>query len=115
MLKVTTHAVGVEQGDVLFSHYEEGGSLWRGEGRREARTEVRFSQPFAKVPLVQVAISMWDIADGANSRVDAKAEEVGPEGFSLVLRTWGDTRVARARVGWLAIGTVPDPEVWDLD
>lgn len=78
--------------------------MWEGAGPRlEART-VRFAQAFVEPPTVQVGLTMWDIAHDANQRVDLRAAEITCEGFRVEFRTWGDTRVARVRVSWLAIG-----------
>ncbi len=49
-----------------------------------------------------------------NQRADISAEAITAEGFSIVFRTWGDTRVARVRADWLAIGPMQDDEGWDL-
>ncbi|WP_328288393.1 H-type lectin domain-containing protein [Paracoccus lichenicola] len=65
-----------------------------------------FAQAFTAPPVVHVAIGMWDIAGDANQRADICAEQVTARGFDIVFRTWGDTRVARIRADWLAIGTV---------
>ena len=36
-------------------------------------------------------------------------------GFEIVFRTWGDTRVARVRADWLALGEVADEDdAWEL-
>lgn len=88
--------------------------MWTGEGPRMVRHPVRFDDPFLESPAVHVAIGMWDIADGANQRADISAENVTPAGFEIVFRTWGDTRVARVRAEWLAIGPVPYEGDWDL-
>jgi len=116
MRRFNRHAIGIDQGDVvLFSDFEAGGAMWDGEGRREARAYVHFTEPFAGVPAVLVSLSMWDISNGANARADVKAEDVGPEGFAVVFRTWGDTRVARVRVGWTAMGPVADDDQWEVE
>jgi len=36
------------------------------------------------------------------------------EGFEIVFRTWSDTRIARIRVAWQAIGEVPHEDDWQL-
>jgi len=36
------------------------------------------------------------------------------DGFDLVFRTWGDTKVARVRIGWIAIGPVKSDDDWEL-
>lgn len=107
--------IGVAQGEaVLFSDFEDGGPMWNGEGPRESRLRVAYPEPFAAEPAVHVALAMWDISDGANGRADLRAEAVTPEGFDIVFRTWADTRVARVRAAWLAIGPVRDDEDWEV-
>ena len=32
----------------------------------------------------------------------------------MVFRTWGDTRVARMRIAWIAIGALSDEDDWDV-
>ena len=43
-----------------------------------------------------------------------KAEAITPEGFNIVFRTWGDSRVTRVRASWTAIGELKDTDEWDL-
>ncbi len=57
---------------------------------------------------------MWDMDCATNPRMDISAEGATAEGFFLVFRTWGDTRVARVRADWIAIGEVRHDEDWDL-
>jgi hypothetical protein len=62
-----------------------------------------------------VSMSMWDIDNKTNSRADLVAENITAKGFDLVFRTWGDTRVARIRADWMAIGPVADEDDWKVD
>jgi H-type lectin domain len=64
--------------------------------------------------VVTVGLSMWDIDHQTNARVDLSAENVTPLGFDIVLRTWGDTRIARVRVDWMAIGQTRDDDDWEV-
>jgi hypothetical protein len=48
-------------------------------------------------------------------RMDVQAEAVNAQGFAAVFRTWGDTRIARVRVGWQAIGAASHPDNWQVD
>ena len=66
------------------------------------------------VPVVQVSLSMWDMDQKTNQRADISAETITPEGFEIVFKTWGDTRVARVRADWLAIGELRDEDDWDV-
>jgi H-type lectin domain len=43
------------------------------------------------------------------------AEHITPKGFHIVFRTWADTRVARVRADWLAIGALKSADEWDVD
>lgn len=97
----------------MFSAYQDGGEMWTGHGPRAAREPVRFDEPFLAPPVVQVAITMWDIDQQSNQRADISAEDVTAEGFTLVFKTWGDTRVARVRADWIAIGAVPHEDDWE--
>ncbi|UWQ04026.1 H-type lectin domain-containing protein [Aliiroseovarius crassostreae] len=108
--------LGVEQGSrVLFSDFEHDGDMWTGEGPREFRASVSFNGRFAEVPVVQVSMSMWDMSCNTNLRADICAENVTHQGFEIVFRTWGDTKVARIRADWLAMGPMPDPDNWDVE
>ncbi len=98
----------------MFSDFADGGVMWTGSGDRESRHIVTFKDPFHEAPAVTVSISMWDIAHGTNARADLMAENVTEKGFHLVFKTWGDTRVARIRADWVALGPVRDEDDWDI-
>jgi hypothetical protein len=113
--RIRTGKVGIDQGSrVLFSDFADGGAMWTGSGPRESRHAVRFRERFREAPSVMVSISMWDTDQKTNARADIAAESVTAAGFQLVFRTWGDTRVARIRADWMAIGALPDDEDWDV-
>ena len=115
MRKFQAHTLGILQGDVvLFSDFEDDGDMWRGTGPRQMRKALEFDEPFLEVPIVQTGLTMWDIADEANSRADITAEKITATGFELVFRTWGDTRVARVRAEWLAIGRVANEDDFEF-
>lgn len=115
MKKYLGSLIGVDQGnDEVFSEFAEGGSMWTGNGQRERRKHVRFSEPFRTEPVVQVSLSLWDMDQRANIRADITAEKVTRTGFDLVFRTWADTRVARVRMSWMAIGEIRSEDDWDL-
>jgi len=116
MRRLASHLIGVESGSVmLFSDYQDGGTMWTGEGARELRRVVAFAEPFRSAPLVQVTISMWDMDRRTNQRADISAEMINPEGFVIVFRTWGDTRVARIRADWFALGEISGEDDWVVD
>ncbi len=107
--------IGIEQGSkILFSDYAHDGAMWTGSGPREVRQEQEFTESFVEPPMVTVGVSMWDIAHQTNSRVDISAENVTTTGFELVFRTWADTRIARIRADWTAIGPARGEDDWDV-
>ncbi|MBC7163881.1 MAG: H-type lectin domain-containing protein [Roseovarius sp.] len=113
MLVFLREAIGVLQGDLaLFSDFAHGGDMWTGEGARERREHIAFSPAFRSAPVVHVAFSLWDTDSATNARMDISAANVTPDGFDVVFRTWGDTRVARVRARWLAIGAAHHPDDW---
>ncbi|MFL4470312.1 H-type lectin domain-containing protein [Tateyamaria armeniaca] len=115
MKRLENHLIGIDQGDaILFSDFEDGGEMWTGRGQRERRRRVAFSEEFRVPPSVHVSISMWDVDTKTALRADVSAELIDAAGFDLVFRTWGDTRVARVRVAWMAMGEVRQPDEWDL-
>ena len=115
MKRLRNHLIGIDQGDtVLFSDFADGGVMWTGRGQRERRREIKFSEPFRTVPTVQLSISMWDVDNDTPSRADVSAEDVTLDGFTLVFKTWGDTRVARVRASWMAMGEVRQEDDWDV-
>jgi len=112
---LTNRNIGVGQGSlILFSDYEDGGQMWTGDGPRAMRKEVKFDTSFAAPPMVQVSMSMWDMDQKTNQRADISAEDITNKGFTIVFKTWGDTRVARVRADWLAIGEMPNDDDWDV-
>lgn len=98
----------------MFSDFEDQGEMWVGHGPREVRREIAFSEPFLEPPEVQAGLSMWDIAQVSNQRADLSVASVTEDGFTLVFRTWGDTKVARVRADWIALGPLDDEDQWDV-
>ena len=116
MQRLKSHCVGVETGTrMLFADYQHDGAMWAGTGERELRFGIRFSEPFLRPPSVQIGISLWDVANTANHRIDLSAETITAEGFDIVFRTWEDTRVARIRADWMAIGELRAEDDWEVE
>ncbi|MCT4610937.1 MAG: H-type lectin domain-containing protein [Pelagimonas sp.] len=115
MRKFGSSSIGIDQGNTeVFSDFGSGGEMWKGSGSRERRMPVKFSETFKSPPAVHVSLSLWDMDQGANVRADISADKITKEGFELVFRTWSDTRVARVRMNWMAIGDVVSADDWDL-
>jgi hypothetical protein len=115
MKRMNGESVGITQGSrMLFSDYVDDGPMWSGQGDRETRNTINFPEAFARAPSVHVSIGLLDMDHKHNIRADVSVELITAKGFDLVFRTWGDTRIARMRVDWMAIGALPSEEEWQL-
>ena len=116
MKRISASSLGILQGSrVLFSDFATDGVMWTGHGDRESRFHVAFPEPFRAPPAVMVGISLWDMDHRTNMRADLTAENITETGFQLVFRTWGDTRIARIRADWTAMGPLRDEDDWEID
>ena len=116
MKRISTGTLGIAQGScLLFSDFADGGPMWTAQGHRESRTPVAFPDPFRAPPTVIVAISLMDLDHNTNTRTEILAERIAATGFEIVFRTWGDTRVARIRAEWTAMGAVTGEDEWEVE
>ncbi|SEQ69085.1 H-type lectin domain-containing protein [Thalassovita taeanensis] len=115
MKRLKSHLLGVDQGEEhLFSDFEDGGEMWTGTGARERRRAVKFSESFRSPPTVMCSVSLWDVDYATNIRSDLTTDAITETGFEIVFRTWGNTRLARTRISWIALGELCDEDDWDL-
>ena len=115
MKRFDNKLIGIDNGEiVLFSDYESGGDMWTGGGERTRRHSIRFTERFQTPPVVQCALSMWDIDSATNARMEVSAAKITEDGFEVVFCTWADTRIARVRVCWMAIGELRSDDDWEL-
>jgi len=115
MRRFESHTIGVDHGDeILFSDFEDDGKMWKGEGPRAVRHAITFSEGFSDVPVISLQLSMVDMSNEAFIRGDLQPDNITKSGFDIVFRTWGDSRVARIRVAWQAMGPLPSDDTWEL-
>jgi hypothetical protein len=113
--RISGQSIGIQQGSqVLFSDFANNGDMWTGRGDRETRHQIEFAEVFHGAPAVMVGISLWDTDHQTNMRANIAADEITAHGFVIVFRTWGDTRIARIRADWTAIGALRDDDDWDV-
>ncbi|MBV8384617.1 MAG: hypothetical protein JOZ63_18685, partial [Planctomycetaceae bacterium] len=82
------------------------GAAWKlvqGSGDREFVKRVTFSRRFDTPPQVVVGSSLLDVDQSKVTRAEVSARNATPEGFDLVLRTWGDSIVHSLGANWLAL------------
>jgi len=71
---------------------------------RTVRGRVAFERAFSSAPVVQVALTGFDIDNAANARLRLGVVHIDPQGFELELRTWWNTRLWSVDLSWIAIG-----------
>ncbi|MDJ0824788.1 MAG: H-type lectin domain-containing protein [Rhodobacter sp.] len=115
MRKIDSSVLGIDQGNaLLFSDFDVGGEMWTGDGPRCKRVPVNFSEKYRSKPAVQVQIDMWDMDVRYNQRAEIKAENISRDGFEIVFKTWGDTKVARVAASWTAMGQIGYEDDWEV-
>lgn len=116
MRRFRSSSFGIDQGEViLFSDFEHDGEMWTGNGPRQYEKRVKFKKSYLSPPLVHVGISMWDMSNRANARADLQTSDIGKDGFKIIFRTWGDSKVARIRVSWIAMGDLFEEDDWRIE
>jgi hypothetical protein len=79
-----------------------GSNLANGSGDRQMTVAVNFPKGFAAKPQVMVSLTAIDAAGGA-LRVNVVAEGISRDGFSAVVKTWGDSKINSVAGNWVAI------------
>ncbi len=78
-------------------------NLASGTGTREFRSpDIQFQSRFSAQPTVVLALCGLDCGHWANLRVDVCPENVQPEEFNIVVKTWNGTAIFSAVVNWIA-------------
>ena len=88
--------------------------MWTGSGDRKRVRHITFDSPFRAAPVVQASFSLVDADTGPFLRAECRAENITATGFDLVVITWADSRLARIRLAWIAIGEAPYEDDWDV-
>jgi len=92
----------IQSGRVARSVNNSGWTLNEGSGARTFTVPITFAQPFGTSPKVVVSLAHTDINPDTNNRIEVMAQNVTPNGFDLVFRTWHTTRVVGATASWIA-------------
>lgn len=74
------------------------------EQLRTFRKHITFDVPYANTPVVQVALTGFDIDNRHTARLKVSAESITPNGFDLLVSSWLDTRIYQVSASWLALG-----------
>lgn len=76
-------------------------TLHENTGDRTFTVEVAFLKPFENKPDVVVGLSSIDAAPG-NLRYSVKTKSISRDGFTVEVKTWGDTKIMSIGGFWVA-------------
>lgn len=76
-------------------------TLHENTGERAFTVEVAFLKPFEYKPDVVVGLSNIDAAPG-NLRYSIKTKSISRDGFTVEVKTWGDTKIMSIGGFWVA-------------
>lgn len=100
-------AVALSQSQVLSGTW--GGNsetkaytLHQNTGDRIYTIEVNFLKPFENKPEVVVGVTSMDVDKNAAVRYAVKPISVSRDGFTVELKTWGDTKIFSIAGFWVA-------------
>jgi hypothetical protein len=77
-------------------------TLHENTGERVFTVEVNFLKPFEDKPDVVVGVSAIDAVSGSNLRYSLKAKSVSRDGFTVEVKTWGDSKILSIGGFWVA-------------
>ena len=80
-----------------------GTGLSTGSGERQMTVTVSFPKSFSEKPKVIVGLTMIDAAGNVGTRVNAIAEGISRDGFTVIVKTWADSKVYGVSGSWVAI------------
>ncbi len=78
-------------------------ALQKGSGERSVTIDVVYQKPYDVKPDVIVSLSELDIPKDSPLRLSAKAISISRDGFTIVVKTWEDSRLNSCSVNWIAI------------
>lgn len=100
---VTTHAQQVLTGTYRFDKKLANYTLDKESGDRSVEMEVTFAKPFEVKPEVLVSVNYLDADKDLNLRFELKTLSVSRDGFTIQVKTWGDTKIYAIGGGWMAV------------
>jgi hypothetical protein len=106
-LFLTVSAVAFSQSQVLSGAW--GGNsetkyytLHENSGERVFTVEVPFLKPFENKPDVVVGVSAIDADPNTNLRFSVKTKSISRDGFTVEVKTWGDSKIFSISGFWVA-------------
>ncbi len=107
-LSVSVCLIGVlaginqQTGRLECRYFATGSVMDNGTGLRVDYRRVNFVSPFAEIPRIHIGIAAIDANYGRNLRFDVLAGDINRNGFSVYVRTWGDSIIHQVDASWIA-------------
>ncbi|MGD8777966.1 MAG: H-type lectin domain-containing protein [Ignavibacteria bacterium] len=76
--------------------------LHKNEGDRVYTKYVQFEKGFETLPAVVVTVNKIEADKETNLRYEVKAEAVSRDGFTVKIKTWGNTKILNIGGDWVA-------------
>ena len=106
--KVDSSDFIAQGGSVYHGYAGEYKDLWtllEGKGRRKFVSHVYFDESYINPPTVIVSLAGFDVGQARNKRLKVKAKNITTEGFDIVLKTWGKSKIYSLWANWSAFGS----------
>jgi len=93
----------VQTGKFHTSNADPSYTLDKNDGVRTMLVEVEYPKPFNKKPEVMVGVNLVDASNAQNLRYSVEVKSVSRDGFTLLVKTWSNTRIFEIGGGWIAV------------
>lgn len=77
-------------------------TLHENAGERKFTVEVNFLKPFENKPEVVCGVTMLDVEGGNAVKYAVKPISISRDGFTVEVKTWGDTKILSVGGFWVA-------------
>ncbi|KAB2838844.1 MAG: hypothetical protein F9K45_10820 [Melioribacteraceae bacterium] len=91
-------------GNFNFDYTMQGFTLDKNTGERVYTAYVKFEPGFDKMPTVIMSVNKLDSSKDDNIRYDVSADAVSRDGFTIKIKTWGNSKIYGIGGGWIAFG-----------
>ena len=92
----------VESGNWSVNQSTSNYTLDKNKGDRVMTINVTFDTPFDVKPKVVLSVTLLEVGDTSPVRYDVSAGAVSRDGFSITIKTWGETQIKTLGGSWLA-------------
>lgn len=77
-------------------------SLDSNNGERSVSIEINFPESFKEKPEIFLSVSQIDVFNKTNTRFNVEAISISRDGFTLIVKTWSDSKIFSISGNWIA-------------